>query len=106
RHPLAAGDDLAAAAGGLGHAHVFCLASLRFDHRARRRAANLLVRDVEMGHAKRRSLAFPTKQSEGVKRQIRPALHVIDAGAEGTVAFQTKRQTLDEAKRMNRVEVA
>ncbi len=57
RDALAPGDDLAAVAGGLGHQHIFGLAPFRLDQRARGRAADLLVGDVELGDAERRTLA-------------------------------------------------
>jgi hypothetical protein len=57
RDALASGDDFSAIAGRLGDQHVFRLASLGLDQRARGRAADLFVRDIELGHAKRRTLA-------------------------------------------------
>ena len=57
RDALAAGDDFAAVAGRLGHQHVFRLASLGLDQRARGRTADLFIRDVELGDAKRRTVA-------------------------------------------------
>ena len=49
RDALAAGDDLAAVAGGLGDQHIFRLAPLGLDQRARGRAADLFVRDDRDG---------------------------------------------------------
>ena len=38
--------------------------------------------------------------------EIGAALHVVDAGAERAVALDAKRQPLDEADRMHRIEMA
>ena len=103
---LASGDDLAAVAGGLGHQHIFGLLPFGFDQRARGRAADLLVGNVELGHAERRTGAHRSKLPEGVVGQIGTALHVVDAGAEGAVSLDPERKALDEAHRMHGIEVA
>src|SRR5262249_33973107 len=43
---------------------------------------------------------------EGMVGEIGAAFHVVDAGAKGAVAIDPKRQTLDEPKWMNRIEMA
>ena len=103
---LAPGDDLSAVAGGLGDQHVFGLSPLRLDQRARGRAADLLVGDVELGHAERRARSVRAKLPERMVGEIGAALHVIDARTEGTVAFYPERQALDESHRMHGVEMA
>ena len=58
---LAPGDDLAAVARWLRHQHIFRLAALGLDQRARGRAADLFIGDIEMGDAERRSLVTPRR---------------------------------------------
>ena len=106
RDALASGDDLSAVAGRLGHQHVFRLASLGLDQRARGRAADLLVGNIELGHAKRRTLAISAKLPERVIGEVGAALHVVDAGTEGAVALDPERQALDESDGMDRIEMA
>ena len=103
---LAAGDDLAAVACGLGHQYVFCLVPLRLDQRARGRAADLFVGNIELGHAERRSCVLRAKLAKGVIGEIGAALHVVDAGAERAVALDPERQPLDESDRVHGIEVA
>ena len=103
---LAPGDDLAAVAGRLGHQHIFGLASLGLDQRARGRAADLLIGDVELGDAERRTLAAGAELPEGVIGEVGAALHVVDAGTEGAVALDPERQPFDEADRVDRIEMA
>ncbi len=42
---------------------------------------------------------------ERMKREISASLHVIDAGAEGAVAFDPERQSFDESEGMHGVEM-
>src|SRR4029077_2503562 len=97
---LAPGDDLATVAGRLGHQHVFGLLPFGFDQRARGRAADLLVGNIELGHAERRTGTHRAELSEGVVGQMGAALHVVDAGAEGAVPLDPERKALDEADGM------
>src|ERR1700716_2688221 len=103
RDALAPCDDLAAVAGGFGHQHIFGLAALGLDQRARGRAADLLIGDVELGHAKRRT---PRAAAKLRKRVVGAALHVIDAGPEGDIALDPERQPIDESERVHGVEMA
>ena len=68
---LAPGDDLAAVACRLRHQHIFGLAPLGFDQRARGRAADLLIGDEEMGDAERRSRRRGCRSGETHDRQDR-----------------------------------
>src|SRR5439155_20531140 len=106
RDALAPGDDFSAVAGGLGDQHIFRLASLCLDQRARGRAADLLVGDVKLGYAKRRTLRRRTKLRERMVSEIGAALHIVNARTEGAVALDSERQALDESQGMNRIEVA
>ena len=106
RDALAPGDDLAAVAGRLGHQHIFGLAPLGFDQRARGRAADLFIGNIELGHAERRTLAAGAELPERVIGEVGAALHVVDAGTEGDVALDPERQPLDESDGMDRIEMA
>ena len=106
RDALAPGDDFPAVSGRLGDQHIFCLASLRLDQRARCRAADLLIRDVELGYAERRACRIGANLAERVIGEIGAALHVVDAGAEGAVALDPERQPLDESQGMHGIEMA
>ena len=103
---LAPGDDFAAVARRLGDQHIFRLASLGLDQRTRRRAADLLVGDIELGDAERRPRAIRADLPKRMIGEIGAALHVVDAGAEGAVALDAERQPLDESHRMHRIEMA
>ena len=52
------------------------------------------------------SCASRTELAERVMGDIGAALHVVDAGAEGAVALDLERQAIDEAHRMDGVEMA
>jgi hypothetical protein len=103
---LAPGDDLAAVARRLGHQHIFCPAALGFDQRPRRRAADFLIGDIELGYAKRRSCAIRANLAKRMIGEVSSALHVIDAGPECAVAIDLERQPRDESHRMHGVEMA
>ena len=106
RDALAPGDDLAAVARRLRHQHIFCLAPLGLDQRARGRAADLLVGDQKLRDAERRLRAIGANLAKRMIGQIRAALHVVDAGAERAIAVDLERQPLDESHRMHGVEMA
>ena len=107
RDALASGDDFSAVAGRLGDQHVFRLASLRLDQRARRRAADLFIGDVKLGDVQAaRARHSAAKLLERMVGEIGAALHVVDAGAEGAVALDPERQTFDESQRMHGIEMA
>ena len=106
RDALAPGDDLAAVAGGLGDQHVFGLAALGLDQRARGRAADLFIRDVKLRDPERRALGRGAKLPERMIGEIGAALHVVDARTERAVALDPERQPLDEAHRMHGIEMA
>ncbi len=91
---LASGDDLAAVARRLGHQHVFRLAPFGLDQRARGRAADLLVRHVELGDAERRPRVIGADLPERVIGEIGAALHVVDARAERAVAIDLELATV------------
>ena len=103
---LAPGHDLAAVARRLGDQHIFRLPSLALNQRTRRRAADLLVGDIELGDAERRPGAVGANLPKRMIGEIGAALHVVDARAEGAVALDPERQALDEAERMHRIEMA
>ena len=106
RDALAPGDDLSAIAGGLGDQHVFGLASLGLDQRARCRAADLFIRNVKLGDAERRTSGRGAKLPERMIGEIGSALHVIDARAESAVAVDLERQPFDETHRVHGIEMA
>ena len=106
RDALAPGDDFSAVARRLSDQHILCFAALSFDQRARRRAADLFVRNIKLGHTERRTLGARAKLPERMISQVGAALHVVDAGTEGAVALDPERQTVDESQRMNRIEMA
>src|ERR1700716_2615864 len=61
-------------------------------------SASISAREVGLPFASRAELR------EGVISEIGAALHVVDAGAEGAIAFDPERQPLDEPKRVHGIE--
>ena len=84
----------------------FALRPSALDQRPRRRAADFLIGDIELGYAERRSRAVSANLPKRMVGEIGPALHVVDAGAERAVAFDLERQPLDESHRMHGIEMA
>ncbi len=105
-HALASRDDLAAVARRLRHQHVLGFTPFRLDQRARGRAADLLVRHIELGDAERRLCAKRTNLTKCMVGKIGATLHVVDARTVGAIAVDPERQPLDEAERMHCVVMA
>src|SRR5712691_1166430 len=103
---LSSGHDLAAVAGRLCHKDIFGLESFGLDQRARCRASDLFLGNVQLRDAERRAFGACAELPEGVVGEIGPALHVVDARAEGAVALDPERQAVDEAERVYRIEMA
>src|SRR5438093_2959461 len=104
-YALAPLHDLAAVARRFGDQHVFRLASLGLDQRARGWAADLLIGYIELGDAERQPRALSASLPKRMIGEIGTALHVVDARAERAVARDPERQALDESKRMHRIEM-
>src|SRR5262249_61402798 len=93
---FAPGDDLPAITSRFGHQDEFGLCAFGLDQRPRCRAADLLVRDIELGHAQGRTRAAGTKLAEGVVGEKGAAFHIGNSGTKGAVALDTERQAFDE----------